>query len=134
MNSEKRVKLWVSYGLREQVEVRAFNNLEMVGNRPSPFVWNQEASENDHSEDYINYIRNTFLGAEFLTGYEVLDVHDNPQFWNSGKARGTADAVVVQSPQLSRSQDVVKLVYELKKVRSRSLQLIQTSQIQYCLS
>ncbi len=74
-------------------------------------------SKNNYSEDYMNYIRDTFLRAEFLTGYEVLDVHGNPQFWNSGKA----DAVVVQSPQLTLSQDVVKLVYELKKVRSRSL-------------
>ncbi|CAG8483053.1 9183_t:CDS:2 [Gigaspora rosea] len=115
MNTQKRMKLGLKFGLFEQIHIRSFNTIETVGNRPPLFVWREDTNENGHSEEYIDYIRDSFLGAEFLTGYEVLDIHDNSQFWNSGGARGTADAIVVQSPQLARPQNIVKLVFELKK-------------------
>ncbi|CAG8479662.1 6336_t:CDS:2, partial [Acaulospora morrowiae] len=103
MNTQKILKLCVRYGLREQVEVRAFNNFEVVGDRPSAFTSDQEVSKNNHSEDYI-----TIYGILFLE-------QNSSPFWNSGKVHGTADSVVVRSPQLSYSQDMVKLVFELKK-------------------
>ncbi|RIB12329.1 hypothetical protein C2G38_33975 [Gigaspora rosea] len=115
MNTQKRMKLGLKFGLFEQIHIRSFNTIETVGNRPPLFVWREDTNENGHSEEYIDYIRDSFLGAEFLTGYEVLDIHDNSQFWNSGGARGTADAIVVQSPQLAHPQNIIKLVLELKK-------------------
>ncbi|RIB12331.1 kinase-like domain-containing protein [Gigaspora rosea] len=117
------MKLGLKFGLFEQIHIRSFNTIETVGNRPPLFVWREDTNENGHSEEYIDYIRDSFLGAEFLTGYEVLDIHDNSQFWNSGGARGTADAIVVQSPQLARPQNIVKLVFELKKENQKRLPL-----------
>ncbi|CAG8729656.1 5004_t:CDS:2, partial [Ambispora leptoticha] len=119
MNTQKRLKLCARFGVKPQVEVIAFNNFERVDDTPSPFVWLENVSENDHSEGYIDYIQNTFLGAEFLTGYQVLDVHSNPKFWKNGIAHGTTDAVVIPSVPKALSQNVVKLVFELKKISSK---------------
>lgn len=116
MNTAKRVKLCLRYGVRQQVESVDFDNIETVGDKPSPLNWIESISENDHAEQYITYIRDIFIGTSFLTGYQVLDVHNNPQFWNSGIARGTTDAVVVPSKLKSRIQDEVTLAFELKKV------------------
>lgn len=114
MNTEKRLRLCARYGVREQVVWITLDDFQMIGDTPSSFAWTED-SEDSHSVEYTSYIRDDFLGSNYLLGYEVKDVHANNQLWNTGFARGTAD-VVVYPPIALRVQDVITLAFELKKV------------------
>ncbi|KAG9289502.1 hypothetical protein G9A89_001274 [Geosiphon pyriformis] len=95
MNTEKRLKLCVHYNVQQQIIWITLGDFQMVGDSPSQFMWG-EGDENSHSKQYTNYIRDTFLGSDYLTGYQVVNVHANTEFWNMGVTRGTTDVVVYQ--------------------------------------
>ncbi|CAG8647689.1 906_t:CDS:2 [Paraglomus brasilianum] len=114
LNTQKRHKLSTRYSVKEQVKWIAFDDLPTFGNRPSLFQWD-EGNEDSHATRYTNYIRNDFLDADYLNGYEVKDVHANEHYWKTQFLQGTTDVVVFEQIGALMEQDVTILAFELKK-------------------
>jgi hypothetical protein len=114
INTEKMFKLAKRYGIDGRVTWIKFDNFPTHGDCPTPFAWG-DRGEDACATEYTNYIQNTFLGPSYLTDFMVKDVHTYKQLWKLGQARGTTDVVVY--PDIAvRSQGVITLFFELKKV------------------
>ena len=73
-------------------------------------------NEDSHATRYTNYIRNDFLGTDYLNGYEVKDVHANKHYWKTQFLQGAAEVGVFERIGALMVQDVTILAFELKKM------------------
>ncbi|CAG8601539.1 5405_t:CDS:2 [Paraglomus occultum] len=106
-----RLKLSTRYSVKEQVKWIAFDDLPTFGNRPSLFRWDG-GNEDSHATRYTNCIRNDFLGADYLNGYEVNDVHANKNYWKTQYLQGTTNVVIFEQIGALMEQDVTINVIE----------------------
>ena len=89
INSSKRKQLAEIYGLTYHWKdvSELFESLSPIGNRPRSFQWDTSRTEDQHADDYTNYVKDYFIGNGYLEGKVLKDVHMNKTLFNTNETR-----------------------------------------------
>ena len=114
----KRTRITRRFGIRDNfIDVDGvFSSLPPVGNDPGVFLWDDDRSENQHADEFTEYIRNRFLGLQYLHDNVVENVHNNRNYLDVVYIHGGCDVSVYKKTEAPVHKQGIRLVIEVKKV------------------
>lgn len=115
INTTKLQKLMKIYNIMIMIEDIQFDYIPVVGISPEKFLWSDH-SEEWHSTLYTNYVKDNFIGFNFLTNHDIINVSNKKTYLNIHSLCGTADLLICKKTNNIYKKSTIDLVIEVKKV------------------